>query len=1185
MKYSFKELVHLPKLQKLTDDLYAATSIPSSIISISGEILTGSGWQKICTDFHRKHPEIEKECIESDTRIRKELEEGEPFVIYQCPRGLVDASAPIVIEGEHVANVFSGQVFLSPPGEAMENFFREQGRKFGFDELEYLEAFKKVPVFTEEKFRSGISFLTSLAEMIADMGLARMRELEALTALRVSEGNLKSFLDAIPESAFLMNTDGTVVMANQTTAGRLGKHPEEMQGRSIFNFIPKSVETHRKQAIEEVVRTKKPVSFEDEHLGRCLYNSVSPIVNEAGEVMRLAIVGVDITEQKQFEKKLREDRDLIERIMETSPAGIVRVDADGRVVYANRRAKDIHGSELSETKGRTFNDPAWNITDFDGNPFPEENLPFSIVKRTGRSIFDVRHAIQPPDSNRILLSVNAAPLLDGNGVFEGMVATLEDITVKIETEQNYQMLFQEMIDGFALHEIIVDDRGRPVDYRFLAVNPAFERLTGLEFEKIAGKTVLEVMPNTEPGWTERYGRVALTGNPVEFEHYSRELERYFHVTAFRPKKNHFACIFEDVTRHRHAEDALKESEARFRSFMDHFPSHIFIKDRQLRFVYGNRAVLDFWKTDPEKFKGTTAYDYFNRENAERIERSDGVVLHEHRVVDEEFMIRRHSGETNWMRVIQFPLAMPNGEWLIGGISIDITEQVYGKEERQRLITAIEQTGESLVITSPDGRIEYVNPAFESITGYTRQEITGRNPHILKSGFHDRSVYETLWATILSGNRWSGRLINRRKDGTYYTSECAITPVRNEQGNILNFVWISRDVSKEVELEKRMLQAQKMESIGNLAGGIAHDFNNILFPILGLTEMLLEDLPSGSPERENAVEIYKAGKRGSELVKQILAFGRKGEQKKLPVRIQQVLREALALARATIPANIELNQSIQKECGRVLADPTRIHQIVMNLVTNAFHAVEETGGKISVGLCEVEPTFDESADDSILPGKYAKLTVSDTGYGIAPEAMEKIFDPYFTTKGHGKGTGLGLAVVYGIVSEHQGEIKVRSEVGKGTTFDVYLPLLGECAEELQAAGDTDVPTGYERILFVDDEKAVARLGRQILERLGYRVTAYTLSADALKAFRADPDEFDLVITDMTMPAMTGELLAREMMSIRPDIPIIICTGYSERIDREKAAAIGVKELLMKPISKSDLGEAVRKVLDLKKADEA
>jgi PAS domain S-box-containing protein len=1061
MEYRFKELVDIPKLQKLADELFAATSIPLSIIAMDGEILIRSGWQKICTGFHRKHPEIEKECIEIGMKIREKVEKGEPFVISKCPRGLVDASAPIIIEGRHVANVSSGQVFLSPPDDAAVDFFRGQARKFGFDETKYLEAFREIPVFTEEKFRSGISFMTSLAQIVADLGLSRILE------MRRESDQSRLYLDIAGVIIMALNEHGEITLINKKGCEVLECSEEKLLGKNWFeNFLITGEIENIKDVFQQLMAGQNELVeyFENRVLtktGRektiAWHNTF--LRNETGRIVGTLSSGSDITVQKKAEKALKDERDLIERIMETSPAGIVRVDVAGRLVYANRRAEEILGIKLSEMPGRTFNDPVWKITDFDGNPMLEENLPFPIVTRTGRPVFDIRHVVQWPNGRKVFLSINVAPLVDSSGAFEGMVATLEDIT--------------------------------------------------------------------------------------------------------RPKL---------------ADDALKESEARFRSFMDHFPDHAFIKDKQSRYVYGNRTILDFWKTVSEKYVGTTAHDYFSKEVAQDIDRRDRIVLDEHRVIDQEVVIQNQSGETELRREIRFPLEMPNGEWLIGGLSIDISELMRGKEERQRLIAAIEQTGESVVITSLDGAIQYVNPAFETITGYLRHEITGMNPRILKSGHHDKSVYKTLWDTILSGNRWTGRMINRRKDGTHYTSESAITPIKDIRGDLLNFIWISRDISEEIELEKRVAQAQKMESIGNLAGGIAHDFNNILFPILGLAEMLRDDLPSGSLERENAEEIYKAGKRGSDLVKQILSFGRKGDYRKIPIRVQQVLREVLTLTRATIPVNIEMNQDIQKECGKVLADPTQLHQIAMNLITNAFHAVEETGGKISVVLRETTIASDDLATGSILPGRYAMLTVSDTGCGMSSAVMDRIFDPYFTTKSQGKGTGLGLAVVYGIVREHHGEIRVRSEVGKGATFDVFLPLAAKSAEPLSVGDDTDIPSGNERILLVDDEKPVVRLGRQILERLGYRVTTHTHSVDALNAFRADPEGFDLVITDMTMPIMTGERLAREMMSIKPDIPVIICTGYSERINQEKADAIGVKGLLMKPISKTEMGGMVRGVLD-------
>lgn len=384
--------------------------------------------------------------------------------------------------------------------------------------------------------------------------------------------------------------------------------------------------------------------------------------------------------------------------------------------------------------------------------------------------------------------------------------------------------------------------------------------------------------------------------------------------------------------------------------------------------------------------------------------------------------------------------------------------------------------------------------------------------------------------------------------------------------------------ERLEMEQSLRQLQKMESIGNLAGGIAHDFNNLLFPIIGMSEMLLEDLPQDSPEHQSAQEIYDAGRRGGELVKQILAFSRQSEHKMIPVRVQNVLKEALKLSRSTIPSNIEIQQNIQQKCGLVMADITQIHQVAMNLITNAYHAVEDKSGVINIALKEITIEENDLLNREFMPGKYVRLSVSDNGIGMTQSIVKKIFEPYFTTKEQGKGTGLGLAVVYGIVKEHKGEIKVYSEVGKGTTFCIYLPLLKKTKETVSTEQTSELATGTERVLLVDDEVSIAKLVGQMLSRLGYQVRSETNSRDALNIFKSNPKSFDLVISDMTMPDMTGDRLSKEILSIKPDTPIIICTGFSERINKEQAELLGVKGFLMKPVVKSDMAKIVRKVLD-------
>jgi signal transduction histidine kinase/ActR/RegA family two-component response regulator len=386
--------------------------------------------------------------------------------------------------------------------------------------------------------------------------------------------------------------------------------------------------------------------------------------------------------------------------------------------------------------------------------------------------------------------------------------------------------------------------------------------------------------------------------------------------------------------------------------------------------------------------------------------------------------------------------------------------------------------------------------------------------------------------------------------------------------------------KQLRAEAQLRQGQKMESIGTLAGGIAHDFNNILSPIMLHSEMAMMDLPPENPVQHNLGHIYKAGERARDLVKQILTFARKSEEDRIPLKTSLIVKEVVKFLRSTIPSTINIQYNFKTEQDTVLADPTQVNQIVLNLCTNAAHAMREKGGLLEINLIdEYAGSGEKNNSVELNPGHYLKLSVSDTGSGIASDIIDKIFEPYFTTKGPGEGTGMGLAVIHGIVKNYGGDITVESEVGKGTTFHVLLPNIG--AEVLPVIEpETQLPGGRERILFVDDEKAAVDAMQSILERLGYNVTAITSSIEALEAFRHHPEAFDLVITDQTMPNRTGKELAEALASIRPDMPIILCTGFSEQIDERKAKTMGISAFVMKPIIMRDIANTIREVLNKK-----
>lgn len=391
-----------------------------------------------------------------------------------------------------------------------------------------------------------------------------------------------------------------------------------------------------------------------------------------------------------------------------------------------------------------------------------------------------------------------------------------------------------------------------------------------------------------------------------------------------------------------------------------------------------------------------------------------------------------------------------------------------------------------------------------------------------------------------------------------------------------YVQLSREIKEKKEIEKKLLHAHKMEAIGTLAGGIAHDFNNILSSVIGFTELSLDELDKDSLIADNLQEVYAAAIRAKELVKQILIFARQSEEETKPIRIDSIVKEVLKLLRSTIPTTIEIKSKIESRSS-VMGDPINVHQILMNLCTNAFQAMEK-GGTLSVDLEDVN--IDKtglSYDKKLAAGGYIKLTVSDTGAGIPDDIIESIFEPYFTTKPVGEGTGMGLAMVHGIVKKYHGEIFVKSAIGKGTVFAIFLPVTDK-EDEIPLYRSESLPTGTEHILFIDDEFAIVSMGEQILRKLRYKVTTRTSSVEAIELFEERKDDFDLVVTDMTMPNMTGDELAMEIKKIRPDIPVILCTGYSRKISLKDAKNIGVDEFVYKPIVKADLAKTIRKVLD-------
>ena len=502
-------------------------------------------------------------------------------------------------------------------------------------------------------------------------------------------------------------------------------------------------------------------------------------------------------------------------------------------------------------------------------------------------------------------------------------------------------------------------------------------------------------------------------------------------------------------------------------------------------------------------------------------------------------------------------------------------------ESEKNYRELVQSANSIIMRmDTEGKITFFNTYAQNFFGYREEEIIGKNvigtivPELNIAGFDLAVMIKDIGA---HPERYvSNENENIRRNGERVQVTWMNKAIYDEDGNVSEILCVGIDVTEKWQLEKRLAQAQKMESIGTLAGGIAHDFNNILSAVIGYTELSLIDIPKGSALQNNLQQVLKAGGRAKNLVRQILTFSRQRENELVPVKVSLIVNEALKLLRASLPTTIKMRHHIKSYLA-VLTDPTNIHQVLMNLCTNASFAMQKEGGVLEVSLSDVDLDADFAKQHpDVKPGKFIRLIVSDTGYGMSPEVSERIFDPFFTTKKMGQGTGMGLSVVHGIVKSHGGTIIVESSPGKGSAFSVFLPAI-ESEVTDQADQAQLVITGNERILFVDDEDFQADIGKRMLERLGYRVTAKTNSVEALDLFRQTPDEFDLVITDMTMPDMTGDVLSRRLISIRPDIPIIVCTGYSARINPDIIKEIGIKEMAMKPVVMKDIAQMIHRVL--------
>jgi len=649
----------------------------------------------------------------------------------------------------------------------------------------------------------------------------------------------------------------------------------------------------------------------------------------------------------------------------------------------------------------------------------------------------------------------------------------------------------------------------------------------------------------------------------------------------------------DITEHKNAELALQTSESFYHSLVEQMPAGVFRKDAEGRYVFVNSVfcgltnmnAVDFLGKRPGEVAASEAAKQDSEglmtKYASKGEKLHGLMMQTGKTIEDEEEYSGKDGRKQFLHVVRIPVRGADGK-IIGtqGILFDITQLKQTEGAYMRLVTAVEQAAEDIMITDATGKILFVNPAFEKVSGYTKSEVIGQNPRLLKSGKHDAAFYQQMWQVLTRGEVWSGHFINKRKNGTLFEEEATISPIRDSAGKITNYVGVRRDVTREVMLEAQLRQAQKMEAIGQLAGGIAHDFNNLLTAIHGNAAHLMEGKLEPGEALECSQQILEAAERAATLTRQLLMFSRKQIMQPVNLDLNEVVAQTTKMLQRILGEDIALASAYSSNLPAIQADVGMIEQILLNLAVNSRDAMPD-GGKLVIATGT--ETLDEkrvAQNVGAAPGQYVHLTITDTGCGIPSEHLPRIFEPFFTTKEVGRGTGLGLATVYGIVQQHRGWITVNSEVNQGTTFRIYFPAAtGEKPKKAVAPEFSKLPRGTENILVVEDEAIVRLMVGNMLQRFGYTVWLADSGAEALSVWQKQKDRIQLLLTDIVMPdGLTGHELARRLQSENPRLKAIYTSGYSSDMGSRHSTLVEGVNFLQKPYAPQKLAEILRKNLD-------